>query len=70
MSRNWNHFMTASVGLMVGSAGMLLYHYLVRRRYVLISERELNRLHVSLENLKSEFEELKEDMKNEFEELK
>lgn len=51
--------MAAGVGLLAGTTGVLLYHYLLGRRYVFVLEQDINHLQLSLANLKYEFEELK-----------
>ena len=70
MNRNWSPFIAVGAGVVAGTAGLALYHFLVRKRYVIIAEQDVNRLYLSLESLRSEFEGLKENLRNDFEELK
>ncbi len=60
MNRNMSTLfsMAAGVGLLAGTTGALLYHYFLGRRYVFILEQDINHLHLSLANLKNEFEEM------------
>lgn len=60
MNRNMGTLFSvaASVGLIAGSTGVLLYHYFFGRRYILVLEQDINLLQSSLANLKYEFEEL------------
>lgn len=59
MNRNMGTLfsMAAGVGLIAGSAGVLLYHYFFGRRYILVLEQDINLLQSSLATLKYEFEE-------------
>lgn len=61
MNRNFTTVLSvaAGVGLLAGTTGVLLYHYMLGRRYVFVLEQDINKLHLSLENLRCEFEELK-----------
>lgn len=61
MNRNFSTVLSvaAGVGLLAGTTGVLLYHYMLGRRYVFVLEQDINKLHLSLENLRCEFEELK-----------
>ncbi|XP_065214678.1 regulator of microtubule dynamics protein 1-like isoform X2 [Planococcus citri] len=61
MNRNFSTVLSvaAGVGLLAGTTGVLLYHYVLGRRYVFVLEQDINRLHLSLENLRCEFEDLK-----------
>lgn len=70
MNQNWNPLIAVGAGLMASTTGVFLYHYLVRKRYILVPEQDVDRLYLSLECLRSELEELKENLKSDFEELR
>lgn len=60
MNRNFPLFsVAAGVGLLAGTTGVLLYHYVLGRRFVFVLEQDINQLHLSLANLRYEFEALK-----------
>lgn len=60
MSRNINILfsMATGVGILVGTTGILLYHYFIERRYYLLLQQDIINLQLSLDNLKYELEEL------------